>query len=94
MEQTPLESGEEGKDYTQDPHYRRNLLKWNTAQVEVMQTEETREKVAVWSGKNVHEITENDIARYWGAVGSEAWREENKYNPDFFDYVGEVSKAA
>jgi len=94
MEQTPLRWGEERKDYTQDPQYRRNLRAWNAAQVEVMTTEETRQKVAVWSNKDVASVTEDDLADYWAAEGSEEWREENKYNPNFFEYVEEMSEAA
>ena len=89
MEQVPMEGGEGRKDYTQDPHYQRNLRKWNMAQVEVMKMNETKEKVAEWSGKSIDEVTENDLADYWGAEGSERWREENKYNSEFFDYIGE-----
>lgn len=94
MEQVPLEGGEERKDYTQDPHYRRNLRAWNNAQIEVMQTQETKQKVAAWSKKDVAEVTENDLADYWAAEGSAEWREENKYNPEFFDYIDDIAKAA
>jgi len=93
MESVP-EYVPEKKDYTEDPHYKRNLLRWNTAQVEEMRKPETHEKIAAWKGVALSEISKDDITAYWSEVGSAEWREVHKYDSNLFDYIGDERAAA
>ncbi len=94
METPRAEMSEERKDYTEDPQYRRNLRKWNMAQIEEMQKPETREKIAEWKVIKFSEVTKEDMTVYWAEEGSKKWREEHKYDPDLFDYIGDERAAA